>query len=101
MPHLTFSTSPDGPVLQILIGMNGKGMATLLAAGRPIPAPCTVRGLIDSGTDITGVAPWVFGQLGLVSSGSSSTLTAGGSVKVNLFEVGLTISGPAGKAGPM
>jgi hypothetical protein len=53
MPHLTFATSPDGPALQVLIGMDGPRMAALLAAGRSIPPPCTVRGLVDSGTDIT------------------------------------------------
>src|SRR5438132_1528856 len=101
MPHLTFPTSPDGPALQVLIGMQGPRMAALLAAGRPIPPPLAVRSLIDSGTDITCVAPWVLRQLGLVSAGSSSTQTAGGSVKVNLFDVSVTISGPAGKVGPM
>jgi hypothetical protein len=101
MPHLTFSTSPDGPALPVRIGVDGKNMADLHATGQTIPPPLALRGLIDSGTDITCVAPWVLRQLGLVSAGSSSTQTAGGSVKVNLFDVSVTISGPAGKAGPM
>ncbi len=95
MPHLTFPISPDGCALQILIGLHGKEMAALYAAGKPIPNPVWVRGLVDSGTDITCVAPRVMHQLGLVIAGSTSTQTAGGSVNVNLFDVSLTITDPA------
>jgi hypothetical protein len=76
-------------------------MADLHAAGQPIPPPHPVRGLIDTGSDITCVAPAVLRQLGLISIAWNTTQTAGGTVRVNLFEVSLTISGPAGKAGPM
>src|SRR5262245_50646196 len=101
MPHLTFASSPDGPALQVLIGVNGRGSAALLAAGQPIPTPVWVRALLDTGTDITCVAPACLRRLGLTGIGSSSTHTVGGSFKADLFEVSLSISGPAGKAGPM
>lgn len=100
MPHLTIPTSPDGPIVDAVFGITGKGTAALQAARQPIPAPVAVRALVDTGTDVSCVAPWVLRQLGLVPSGSSSTHTAGGSVKVQLFNVSLTIWGPAGKAGP-
>jgi hypothetical protein len=60
-----------------------------------------VRALIDTGADVTAVAPAVLRQAGAVLLRSVPTLTAAGSVRVQLFEVSLTVSGPAGAAGPM
>jgi hypothetical protein len=101
MPHLTFSIKGIEYTLDVLIGVDGKTMAGLQAAGQPIPAPVRARGQIDTGTDVTAVAPQVLQQLGLVPVGSASTQTAGGPVSVNVFEVSLTVSGPGGAAGPM
>jgi hypothetical protein len=100
MPHLTFPLGPDGPTLAVVIGLTGREMASLVSVGQPIPAPLTLRGYLDTGTDASCIAPWAVQQLGLARLGSVSTHTAGGQVKARLFDVSLTISGPAGKAGP-
>jgi hypothetical protein len=76
-------------------------MAVLLSAGQQIPAPLSVRGFLDTGSDVTCVASWVLRQLGLSMVQSRSTQTISGPANVDLFEVSLTISGPAGKAGPI
>jgi hypothetical protein len=41
--------------LPVVIGVNGQTMADLIAAGQPVPAPVSVTGFIDTGTDITCV----------------------------------------------
>jgi hypothetical protein len=101
MPHLTLAASPDGLAVEALIGLDGSTMAGLRAAGTPIPAPITLRALLDTGSDVTAVDPRVLGQLGASSIGSASTHTAAGKQTVRLFKVSLSISGPAGPAGPI
>lgn len=101
MPHLTFPLSADGPILEVMVSLPGHQLAALLKTGAPFPQPLTLRGLIDSGTDATAINPRVAQQLGLTLRTTASTLTAAGSVIVNLYEVSLTISGPKGAAGPM
>ncbi len=93
--------SPDGPALGVMIGAEGAQIAALQRAHAPIPRPLQVRGLIDSAADLTAVAPRVLHQLGVIPAARVSTLTAAGSIHVNLFKVSLTISGPKGAAGPM
>ena len=93
--------SPDGPALEVVIGPEGAQIAALQQAGTPIPKPLQVRGLIDSAADMTAVAPRVLHHLGVIPTARVSTLTAAGSIHVNLFKVSLTISGPKGGAGPM
>ncbi|MCI0462492.1 MAG: retroviral-like aspartic protease family protein [Gemmataceae bacterium] len=101
MPHLSFATSRDGPALEVLIGADGARTAALHQAGAPIPRPLQVRALIDTGSDVTAVAPRVLQQVGAVLLTSVPGLTASGPVSAQLFEVSLNVFGPAGAAGPM
>ncbi len=79
-----------------MIGLTGSSMASRMAAGLPIPTPILVRGVIDSGSDITCVAERVMRQLNLAPSGQNTTQTTTGSFRVNLYEVSLTIP-PVGR----
>jgi hypothetical protein len=96
MAHLTFPFGVGGLTLEVLIGLDGKTTATLHAAGQPITMPVRARGLLDTGTDATALAPWVFQQLGLQPTKYTTTHTASGTVNVAVFEVSLTISGIGG-----
>jgi hypothetical protein len=58
-----------------------------------------VRGVIDTGTDITGVVANLLAQLGLAPGDPVSTHTAGGSVWTNLYEISLSVPGPTPSAG--
>jgi hypothetical protein len=101
MPHLTFPMSPDGPVLEVVVALDTNKIAVRQQAGAAVPLPLPIRALIDTGTDVTAIAPRVLRQLGLAPLYTASTLTAGGQVGVDLFEVSLVITGPKGTAGPM
>ena len=85
MPHLTFGISPDGFALTVLVGLNGKDTTDMVNAGQVVPAPVTVRAVIDSGTDNTCIGSRVVQQLGLIAIGKVNTQTARGSLHANLY----------------
>jgi hypothetical protein len=88
-------------VVQAVFGLNGAKSAALLQAGKPIPPPVQARSLLDCGSDIIAIAPQVIQKLGLVSFVPAISQTAAGSARVNLYRLSLTISGAAGRAGPV
>jgi hypothetical protein len=96
---MTFPLASDGMVVQAVFGLNGPATAALVQSAQPIPRPVQVRTLLDSGTDITAIAPRLVQQLGLESLLPASSQTAGGLIQVNLYRVSLTVSGPAGRSG--
>jgi len=101
MDSLCFPLSTDGPIVEVLSGLNGRDSLSCLNAGRTIPSPLRLRALIDSGADVTAVSPKVVQELELAVSEKVSSQTAGGTAVVRLFNVSLSISGPLGSAGPM
>jgi hypothetical protein len=94
MAHLTFPVTSAGLAVPVLIGICGRAMAALQAAGAPIPAPVRAHGLLDTGSAASAIAPWVPVQLALPQVAKSSTQTASGVVTVRLFEVSLSIADP-------
>jgi hypothetical protein len=87
MPHVTLSCTAEGLELAVLVGLEGGALAALQAAGAPLPPPVRVRGVIDSGSNITCLAPRVISRLGLSSTGQNTTQTVAGPVRVSLYEV--------------
>jgi hypothetical protein len=55
---------------------------------------------MDTGTDVTAVAPWVLRALGLSLAGSAQTHTAAGAVQAGVYRISLSILSPTG-SGPM
>jgi hypothetical protein len=100
MAQLVFPLSSDGPTLEVVIGLPFASIAALRSAGQPVPPFVRARALLDTACDVTAVAPWIVQQQNLPRKGGIGTQTAGGSVKVKTYEACLTISGPAGAAGP-
>jgi hypothetical protein len=100
MPSLTFPVTPDGLAVPVWIGPSGKATVSLQAAGQAIPAPLLARGLLDTGSSVTAIAPWVFQRLPIPVAGTGTTQTAAGPVAVNLHEVSLSITDP-GRPAPM
>jgi hypothetical protein len=91
---LSFPVSQAGLAVPVWIGQDGPTVEALVDAGQqPLP-PVHARGLLDTGTDITLVAPQVLRQLALSPSSTTSTHTAAGQVKVQLYRVSLGITDP-------
>ncbi|MCI0642746.1 MAG: retroviral-like aspartic protease family protein, partial [Gemmataceae bacterium] len=93
-------TSQAGLEVPILIGVDGQETSNLVAAGKPVPAPVLARGLLDTGSSISAVAPWVLQRLGVASKGQAATQTAGGQIPVQLFHVSISILAQSKPAGP-
>ena len=83
--------SPEGLVVDVLVGLDGDSLADLLAAGQPLPPPLQARAIVDTGCDVTAISAVVVQVLGLKVAKSATTQTAGGSVRVDAFEVSLTL----------
>ena len=63
MPRLTFPFGPNGLLVPALLGLTAADLAAAQAAGAASPAFLQVRGMIDSGTTVTAVAPGVLARL--------------------------------------
>jgi hypothetical protein len=101
MPHITFLVDVDGLSLAVMIGLNGQKSFRLVSLGQPVPAPLLVRGIIDTGSDVTCVAAQVLRQLPLICQGHRTTQTVAGSVQVDLFDVSLTVLNPRQPTQPL
>jgi hypothetical protein len=100
MAHLIFPVTSAGLAVPVLIGLSGTEMAALQAAGASIPAPILARGLLDTGSGASAIAPWVVRQLGLAPLARTSTHTAGGRVPVDIYRVSLSIVDPSQPGSP-
>ena len=101
MPHATVTREAEGWVLSVMVGVNGQMTASLVASGQPVPAPQLLRALLDTGTDVTGVAAGVLSRLGLSPRRRHSTQTLFGSVVIQLFDVSLSVPHPGALTGPL
>jgi hypothetical protein len=91
VPRLTFPFGPDGLLVPALLGLTAADLAAAQAAGAASPAFLQVRGMIDSGTTVTAVAPGVLARLNVPPGPAVQTTTAAGPVQVRLYPVSFTI----------
>lgn len=57
MPKYTYPMHPDGPIVPVLVGLDAPATNALVSAGVPVLPPFHGKGIIDSGSNITVVAP--------------------------------------------
>lgn len=105
MPQLTFPITPDGLCVDVRVNLDAAALLDLWNAGLPGPASVPARALIDTGSDLSVVAPSILSRLALPPVSQARTQAFGGSVWVSLFEVSITIleaaqSGPPGFVSP-
>lgn len=91
MPHLNFPIAPAGLAVDVRINLDGATLNGLRAAGRPVPGSIAATGLIDTGSDITAVAPSILQRLAIPIHYHTTTHGIGGPVPVRLFLVTLFI----------
>jgi hypothetical protein len=92
MAQLHFPVSQAGLIVPVWIGLRGNELASRQPG--QLPAPLPARGLLDTGTDLTAAAPVLLRALGVVPTTVTSTTTAGGQVRVRIFEISLSITDP-------
>jgi hypothetical protein len=100
MPQLIFPVQSDGLIVDVLIGLDGATLSTLVGAGRPVPRPIRARSAIDTGSDVSVVSASILQQLGLPVHHQTTTQTVAGTVNVNLFKVSLGITDIADPGAP-
>ena len=95
MAQIRFPVTAAGLAVPVWIGLPGQSAAPLLAAGGTITAPVQARGLLDTGTDVTVVAPWILQRLAVPLVTATSTRTVGGQVRALLYRVSLGVTDPS------
>jgi hypothetical protein len=90
MPQLTFPIVPDGLVVDVLVNRDVSVLLPLHASGQN-PSPLVGKGVIDTGSNVSGVSSTFLQQLGGQSVGTTSTVGIGGSYPVQLYRVSLHI----------
>lgn len=91
MPHLNFPVAPAGLAVDVRINLDGMTLNGLQAAGLPVPVSIAATGLIDTGSDITAVAPSILQQPAIPIRYHTTTQAIGGPVPVRLFLITLFI----------
>lgn len=63
MNTLNADVEGDGPLVDVLVGLSAHTQQALRNAGRPVPAPVSLRALIDTGAEVTCIDPRLLSQL--------------------------------------
>jgi hypothetical protein len=101
MPHAQYPMTGREMLLDLVVGLNLAQVQVMQAAGEPLPPFLRLPALLDTGTDVTAVTPQSLAPLGLTPSGTVQTITAGGKVIVNYYEVSLTVLRPGPTFNPL
>jgi hypothetical protein len=91
MAQLTFPIVVGELLVDVSVNLHAPALVARRAANLPAPQFVTAQGILDTGSDISGVAPAILQQLGLTSYAQTQTQGVGGSVTVDLFRVSLSI----------
>lgn len=96
MPVRRVAIGSDGPVVDLGLWIGRIAAQALIARGRPVPAPNTVRALIDTGADRSAIHPMVLRSISSPPAGTVRVRRPGGTGSfrgVDLHDVRLAISG--------
>jgi hypothetical protein len=90
MPQLTFPIVPDGLVVDVLVNLGASSLLPLRGSGQSRP-PLAGKGVIDTGSNVSGESPALLQQLGVRPVETTSTVGIGGPYPVRLYQVSLPI----------
>jgi hypothetical protein len=98
---LRFPVAQAGLALPAYVGVDRQTAVAHLAASRLVPPVVPTRGLVDTASDLTAVAPWALQQLNVPVIHTIATQTAAGAVQVDVYSVSLSITDPNRAGSPM
>jgi hypothetical protein len=90
MAQLDFPIVPAGLSVDVLVNLQASVLVPLRSSGGG-PSSVQGKGLLDTGSDVTGVALPILQQLGVPVVRRVSTQGIGGTVQVNLYRVSLHV----------
>ena len=91
MAQLTFPIVMGELLVDVRVNLAAPDLAVLQAANKPAPASVVARAILDTGSNVTGVAASIIQQFQLLPAHQSTTQGIGGTPAVNLFRVSLSI----------
>lgn len=99
MPHFTLQISPQGPLLNAMIGVSAARQIALSTAGQPTPSLVPIRALVDTGASASCADPSVLTSLNLTPTGSATVNTPStGNRPVNADQYDISLIVPAAAA---
>ena len=75
MPHFTRQLEPNGPIINLGIGVSSARAQALKDAGENVPQVVSTQGLVDTGASITCVDQSIISSLGVIKHGEMNVLT--------------------------
>ena len=101
MPILRGTLQAEGALVDVLFGWSDSAVRQLRVSRRPIPQPVSARALLDTGAEVTCLAPSLVRALGLPSRGPTpaNVPATGGLTFSSQHDTALTILHPSGNAG--
>jgi hypothetical protein len=100
MQTFTVPIQPDGPLVDVLVGLAAADVRVLRNAGRPVPAPVTARALLDTGAEVTCGDPRILAAvIAGVPPGRfviANLPATGGVAPTPEYTVGLAVLHPSG-----
>jgi hypothetical protein len=99
MPRLDVSFGRDGPIVDVRIWYGEDDARSMIAAGRAIPPPLSVPGLVDTGAKVTAIRASIVTWMGIPSIGvmeASSSVLSGEARSVPIFAFRMAL-GPLGE----
>lgn len=97
MPHLTSSLTDGCALVDLSVGVSIARRNAALRAGKTVPAPLKIRGLIDTGASCVVLDPSVIAELQVTPTGFSSIYTpstGGTPVPMRTFDVAVYLHHP-------
>jgi hypothetical protein len=97
MPRLSGLLEPEGALVAVAVGLSRSEVQRLRNAARPIPAPVSLRALLDTGAECSCVDPQAVATLALplANIGLANIPAVGGLTPTAEYEASLTIVHPA------
>ena len=92
MPQMTFPFDLEGMFVDVLVSCGSDHLARLLARGKPLPSPLWVRGMIDTGTNVSAVSLAIIHQLEIPPGKAARSEGIAGEFASHYYEVSLTIA---------
>lgn len=92
MAHFTLPFDGRGPLVRLMVTVSEARGQALIAAGKPIPNPQLIAGLVDTGASGTCIDPTILAALELTPTGScemKTPSTGDGAHTVELYDVAL------------
>ena len=82
----------NGMYVDVLVSCGSDRMAEMVAKGQPIPRPLWVRGMIDTGTNVSAVSLAIINQLAIPTGKDVRSEGIGGEFASHYYEVSFTIA---------